>query len=39
MTIPCPKCGRFLMEIGNFGRAVCRDCGIEVTVRDKKVPA
>ena len=33
MTIRCPKCNRFMAEVGDYGRVVCRDCGIEVTVK------
>lgn len=36
MDLKCPKCGRWLSEIGvmagSYGRAVCGDCGIEVAV-------
>lgn len=39
MNLTCPKCGRFLSEIGaspgQFGRSVCRDCGVEVSVTVK----
>lgn len=35
MDIRCPRCNRFLAEVGGFGRAVCRDCGVEVTVKAK----
>lgn len=39
MNLKCPKCGRWLSEIGSapgaFGRAVCRDCGVEVAVTVK----
>ena len=35
VDIRCPQCGRFLAEVDTFGRAVCRDCGWEITVKDK----
>jgi DNA-directed RNA polymerase subunit RPC12/RpoP len=35
MVIRCPKCSRFMAEVGEYGRAVCRECGVEVTVRVK----
>ena len=35
MEIRCPKCARFMAEVGNYGRAVCRDCGVQVTVEVK----
>ncbi len=35
VDIKCPKCGRFLAEVEGYGRAVCAECGIEVTVKDK----
>ena len=35
MTIRCPGCDRFMMEIGDYGRAVCANCGVEVTVKTK----
>lgn len=35
MNIRCPKCNRFLAEVTAFGRAICRECGVEVTVKAK----
>lgn len=39
MNVACPKCGRFLLELGTVagttGRTICRDCSVEVAVRVK----
>ena len=35
VDIRCPKCGRWLAEASEYGRAVCRDCGWSVEVRSK----
>ena len=37
MTIRCPKCNRFMAEVSGYGRVVCRDCAIEITVQEKRV--
>jgi ribosomal protein S27E len=39
MDVKCTKCGRFLGELGTaagtFGRMLCRDCGVEISVTVK----
>ena len=35
VDLRCPACNRFLCEVTGFGRAVCRDCGWEITVKSK----
>lgn len=35
IELRCPNCRRFLGEIREFGRAVCANCGGEVTYRSK----
>jgi ribosomal protein S27AE len=35
IKLKCPKCGRFLADVRDFGRCVCRDCGGEVTYRSR----
>ncbi len=35
VDIRCPKCGRWLAEASEYGRAVCATCGWEVEVRSK----
>lgn len=32
----CPLCGRFLADVKGYGKAVCRDCGSELTYRSKE---
>ncbi len=36
VLIRCPKCGRFLAEVTEYGRAVCGRCGWEVTLRSRR---
>ena len=35
VDIRCPKCGRWLAEASEYGRAVCALCGWEVEVRSR----
>lgn len=34
-SIWCPRCKRWLADCEEYGRASCRQCGYEVTVRVK----
>ncbi len=36
VKLRCPQCGRFLADVRDFGRVVCRDCGSELTYRSKQ---
>ncbi len=36
VNIKCPGCDRWLAEGMGYIRGVCRDCGYEVTVKDKE---
>ena len=36
VDLRCPKCGRWLAEASQYGRAVCPKCGWQVEVKDKK---
>lgn len=36
VDIRCPECGRWLSETNGYGRAVCPNCGWEVTLRSKE---
>lgn len=35
VDLRCPNCARWLAEVKDFGRAVCPNCGWEVSVRSK----
>lgn len=39
MSIRCPRCNRWLAEGSGSVRAVCRECGIEVAVIDRRAAA
>ena len=38
VDIRCPKCGRWLAKVSEYGLAVCPKCGWEVEVRAKGTP-
>ena len=31
VVLRCPECRGFLAEVSGYGRAVCKDCGCELT--------
>lgn len=35
VNLHCPRCGRFLAQVLDFARAICRECGCEVEYRSK----
>ena len=34
--IRCPECRRWLSEARDYGRAVCPNCGWEITIRSRQ---
>lgn len=35
VKLRCPRCNRFLAEVRDYGKAVCRECGGETTYRSR----